>query len=156
MDARPGSLDELVRNQQRPAPATPPKLDLDAAQIDQILGHKGRNNNGIYQVNVARAEKISESGTEIPSSMGLATALNFQPVGNRRAAINGDIAMIAAEVQNVITALRAAGIQIVEIHNHTLDDQPRVFFLHFWKIDDGVALARGLAAAVHATNVHPA
>jgi len=70
--------------------------------------------------------------------------------------VNGDIAMIAAEVQNVITALRAAGILIVEIHNHSLDDQPRIFYLHFWKIDDGLALARGLAAAMHATNVHPA
>jgi hypothetical protein len=88
--------------------------------------------------------------------MGINTALNFQPVGNGRAAINGDFVMIAAEVQNVIIALRAGGIQVVELHNHSLDDQPRLFFLHFWKIDDGVALARALAAAVQATNVHPA
>jgi hypothetical protein len=64
--------------------------------------------------------------------------------------------MTASEVQDVIVALRAGSIQVVELHNHSLDDQPRLFYLHFWSIDDGATLAQGLAAAVQATNVHPA
>jgi hypothetical protein len=88
--------------------------------------------------------------------MGVNTALNFQPIGALRAAISGDYVMTASEVQNVIVAPRAAGIQVVELHNHSLEDQPRLFYLHFWSTDDGVVLAKGLAAAVQATNVHPA
>jgi len=140
-----------------PAPPKPPAPpDPDTTGIDAAFGTPGTNSGGIYKFTFARNETVAVHGRIATPAMGVSTALNFQPVGNRRAAINGDIAMIAAEVQNVITALRAAGIQIVEIHNHTLDDKPRIFFLHFWRIDDGVALARGLAAAVHATNVHPA
>jgi len=87
--------------------------------------------------------------------MGVTTVIGFQPVGGGRAAINGDFAMTADEVQKVIVALRAGGTSVVELHNHGLDDQPRLFYLHFWAVDDGVVLARALAAAVRATDVHP-
>ncbi|WP_219417489.1 DUF1259 domain-containing protein [Pseudonocardia nigra] len=56
----------------------------------------------------------------------------------------------------VIQALRAGGIQIVEVHNHSLDDQPRLFYMHFWANDDAVKLAQALGAAVRAHNVSPA
>src|SRR5438270_790906 len=61
------------------APTAPPDLDIDTKQIDQLLGHAGKNNGGIYQVGVPRAEHITEGGMAIPNSMGVATALNFQP-----------------------------------------------------------------------------
>lgn len=91
------------------------------------------------------------AGMLIPPSMGLATALNFQPTGNGRAAINGDFVMTAAEVQDVVQALRGGGIDIVAIHNHGFDEQPRLFYMHFWAENDAVALARTLRAAVDAT-----
>jgi hypothetical protein len=73
-----------------------------------------------------------------------------------RAAINGDFVMTADEVQRVIVVPRAGGISVVELHNHGLHDRPRLFYLHFWAVGDGVALARGLAAAARVTAVHPA
>jgi hypothetical protein len=140
-----------------PAPAEPPpSLDLDTAGIDAALGMPGTNDGGIYKFSFGRNEMVAIHDRVAPTAMGVNTALNFQPVGNLRAAINGDFVMTASEVQNVIVALRAGSIQVVELHNHSLDDQPRLFYLHFWGIDDGVTLAQGLAAAVQATNVHPA
>jgi hypothetical protein len=64
--------------------------------------------------------------------------------------------MTADEVQDVIEALRAGGIQIVELHNHSLDDEPRLFYMHFWAKDDAVKVAQTLRQAVDATAVHPA
>jgi Domain of Unknown Function (DUF1259) len=137
---------------QAPA-AAPPALALDTAQISRILGYPGRNNGGVYNLSVARAETIRSHGMEIPPSMGLTTVFNFQPTGNGRAAINGDYIMTAGEVDRVIAALRENDIQVVELHHHLTDEEPRLFFMHFWANGDAVTLARGLRAALDQTNV---
>lgn len=81
-------------------------LDLDTAAIDEALGRSGTIAGGVYKFFIARRDPVTMSGMLIPPSMGLATALNFQPTGNGRAAINGDFVMTAAEVQDVVQALR--------------------------------------------------
>jgi uncharacterized protein DUF1259 len=138
------------------APAQPPSatpaLDVDTTAIDQILGHKGRVNGGVYQVGVPRAEKITEAGMTVPGSMGLATALNFQPTGAGKAAITGDFVLLCSEVNSVTKALGQNGIQVTALHNHMLQEEPRLFFVHFWANDDAVKLAKGLRAALDNTN----
>lgn len=135
-----------------PASGAPPELGFDSKQIDQILGHAGKNNGGIYQVAVPRAGKITEGGMTVPNSMGVATGLNFQPTGGGKAAITGDFVLVAKEVNPVIKALRANGIAVTALHSHMLDEQPRLFFMHFWANDDALKLAKGLRAALDQTN----
>ena len=127
-------------------------LGIDTAAIARTLGHAGKVNGGVYQVSVPRAETIRDAGVEVPTSMGLATAINFQPTGGRKAAITGDFVMIASEVNPVIRALRDHGIEVTSLHNHLLADEPRLFFMHFWANDDAATLARGLRAALDRTN----
>ncbi|HLK06573.1 MAG TPA: DUF1259 domain-containing protein [Candidatus Angelobacter sp.] len=134
------------------AATAPPDLDIDTKQIDQILGHAGKNNGGIYQVGVPRAEHITEGGMAIPNSMGVATALNFRPTGGGKAAITGDFVLVAKEVNPVIKALRENGIAVTALHSHMLQEQPRLFFMHFWANDDALKLAKGLRAALDQTN----
>ena len=129
---------------------------IDTAQVAAALGHSGRVNGGVYQVSVPRAETIRDGGREIPPSMGVATAINFQPTGGGKAAITGDFVLIASEVNPVIRALRQNGIEVTSLHNHLLNDDPRLFFMHFWANDDAVTLARGLRAALDATNIRRA
>jgi len=133
-------------------PAKPTECGFDTGQIDSILGHKGKDNGGIYQVAVPRAEKIMDGGMEVPPSMGTATAINFQPTGNRKAAITGDFVLSGKEVNPVIRALRQNGIEVTAIHSHMLTEEPRLFFMHFWANDDALKLAKGLRAAVDQTN----
>lgn len=140
-----------------PAVAQAQQIDLDTKQLDQVLGRSGKINGGVYQFAVPRAENISEGemliGTDpIPSSMGLATAINFQPTGLGKAVITGDFVLIASEVNPVIAALRSGGIRATAIHSHMLNDSPHLFFMHFWGNDDAVKLARGLRAALDKTN----
>ena len=80
--------------------------------------------------------------------MGVATGINFQPTGGGKAAITGDFVMTGGEVNGVIRALQRAGIQVEALHSHMLDEQPRLFFMHFWANADAVALARGLRTAL--------
>src|SRR5258708_11175497 len=103
------AVKKVIALTKTPAPAQPPSpppaLEIDTAAIDQVLGHKGKVNGGVYQVGVPRAEKITEGGMTVPGSMGLATALNFQPTGAGKAAITADFVLLDAEVSQVIKAL---------------------------------------------------
>jgi len=138
------------------APASSPQvqdLGIDTKQLDQIMGQTGKVNGGVYQFAVARAEKIMDNGMEIPPSMGLATAINFQPTGADKAAITGDFVLIASEVNPVIKALRDNGIEVTALHSHMLDETPRLFFMHFWANDDTKKLAHGLCAALDKMNI---
>lgn len=134
------------------APAANTKLDIDPVQIGSILGHKAAVNGSIVQVSVPRAEKITDDGMEVPPSMGTATALNFQPVGGGRAAVTGDFVLLPNEVNPVLRTLRENGIQVTALHTHMLSEQPHLFFMHFWGVDDAAKLAKGLRAALDKTN----
>jgi uncharacterized protein DUF1259 len=140
-----------------PAPSgAQQKVGFDTAQVDEALGRKGKNNNGIYQFAVPRAEGITDMGTEIPPSMGTATSINFQPTGNGKAAITGDCVLLGKEVNPVMKALRDNGIMVTAVHSHMLTEEPRIFFMHFWANDDAAKLAKGLRAALDQTNSAPA
>jgi hypothetical protein len=150
-----GAMKKVIALTKTPAPAQPAaaaSLDLDTAAIDQVLGNKGKVNGGVYQIGVPRSEKITEAGMAIPGSMGLATALNFQPTGQGKAAITGDFVLLGTEVNPVIKALRQNGIQVTALHSHMLQEEPRLFFMHFWANDNAIQLAKGLRAALDQTN----
>lgn len=131
----------------------PPTIDLDTAMIDQTLGAKGKIVGGVYQIGIPRAETIHDSGMEVPAAMGSAEAINFQPTGSGKAAITGDFVLAAAEVNPVLRTLRENGIEVTALHNHMLDDQPRLFFMHFWANDDVTKLVKGLRNALDKVNV---
>jgi hypothetical protein len=130
-----------------------PSIDLDTAQLDQLIGVKGQANGGVYQFNVPRRDPITEGGMAMTpvGPMGVAIAINFQPTGGGKAAITGDFVLTGDEVNPVIKALRSNGIDVTAVHSHMLDEQPRLFFMHFWANDDALKLARGLRAALDKT-----
>jgi hypothetical protein len=136
-----------------PAAGTSPAIDLNTAQIDEILGAKGNNNGGVYAFGIPRRDAVTESNMQVAPAgpMGVATAINFQPTGGGKAAITGDFVLIASEVNPVINELRKSGIEVTAIHSHMLDEQPRLIFMHFWANDDAIKLARGLRAALDKT-----
>ena len=128
--------------------AAPTGIDLDTAALHRELGRAGKVTGGVYQVGVPRLGKIRMKGAIVPPSMGVSTALNFQPTGNGRAAITGDFVMEAGEVGRVTSILRGGGITITALHSHMVGETPRLYFMHFWANDDAVRLARSLRRAV--------
>lgn len=136
------------------APANPPPaVDLDTAKLDQIIGAKGQANGGVYQFNVKRRDPITQEGVPLTpvAAMGVAIGINFQPTGGGKAAVTGDFVLLGDEVNPVIAALRANGIEVTALHSHMLDEQPRLFFMHFWANDDAIKLAKGLRSALDKT-----
>lgn len=131
-----------------PPPVTPPSIDLDTAAIDSALGAKGAIAGGVYQVGVPRAQAVMADGMAVSGAMGGAESINFQPLGGGKAAVTGDFILAASEVNPVMKALRSHGIDVTALHNHMLDDNPRMFFMHFWAHDDLSKLLPGLKAAL--------
>src|SRR5438552_11624506 len=107
-----------------PAAANPPAVDLDTAQLDQIIGVKGQANGGVYQFAVPRRDPVTENGMQISpvGPMGVAIAIGFQPTGDGKAAITGDFVLSGGEVNPVIRALRANGIDVTVVHRHKMDE----------------------------------
>jgi hypothetical protein len=126
---------------------------LDTKQVEQVLGRSGRDiGGGVFQVTVPRAEAITEMGIPLLPAMGVVTVMNFQPTADGKAAITGDFVLVDKEVNVVARTLRQHGIDVTALHNHGLQDTPRLFYMHFWATDDVATLARGLKAALDQTN----
>jgi hypothetical protein len=152
------AIREALAESKTPLTVTPPAgpsptVDLDTAQLDQIIGAKGQANGGVYQFNVPRRDAITEDGMQLSpvGPMGVAIGINFQPTGDGKAAITGDFVLTGDEVNPVIMALKTHGIEVTALHSHMLDEQPRIFFMHFWANDNAIKLAKGLRAALDKT-----
>ncbi|MCQ4083924.1 DUF1259 domain-containing protein [Streptomyces sp. RB6PN25] len=125
-------------------------IALNTGSLDRVIGSRGENVNGVWQYHIPVSQPVTDTRAHItlPYLMEASTLLMFQPLGSGRAAVNGDFTMTADQVNPVIHALRSHGLTIIELHNHMLYEQPRLFYLHFWKTGDATALAHDLRAAL--------
>jgi Domain of Unknown Function (DUF1259) len=86
-------------------------------------------------------------GAEVTSAIGLNTWAAF--AGESDAAhIAGDVAMLESEVNAVIHALRKQNLEVVAVHQHMLEEQPRIIFLHYYGRGPALALAQGFRSAL--------
>jgi len=132
----------------RSFPGGPPVSgELDAEALSGILGHEATRRGDVVKVTIAREGRAH--GVAIGGSMGLTTWAAFSG-SDARASVDGDFIMTAAEVSPVLRALRSAGLHVVALHNHMLEDEPRFFFAHYWGKGPAEALARGVRTALDA------
>jgi len=145
------ALDLIGKGASRPTPTPPaaaPAPTIDTAKIAQIVGTQGEQSGAVYKITIGRDDvKLTEMGAPINARMGLNTWAAF--VGtNDKAAVAGDVAMLASEVQPVLKALRKNGIDVLAIHHHMSGTQPTIFILHYWGTGPAEKLATGFRAAV--------
>jgi hypothetical protein len=126
----------------------PAKTSLDPKKIETILGYPGELKDGVYKVTIGRTTKMH--GHTVGNTMGVNTWAAFAG-SDEEAIVDGDFAMLESELQSVLKALRGARINIVAIHNHMTDEQPRIVFLHYWGVGRTTDLAQGLKAALNVT-----
>ena len=133
------------------APAAASATTIDTAKLAQIVGTPGEQSGAVYKITIGRDDlKLTEMGAPINARMGLNTWAAF--VGtNDNAAVAGDVAMVASEVQPVLKALRKNGLDVVAIHHHMTGTQPTIYFLHYWGTGPAEKLATGFKAALSET-----
>lgn len=133
----------------RPAPeaeGTPP----DWSAIDAILGPHAEAEGRTASYIFTRNEAHSVHGVPVRSTDMLETASEvvFQQLGEGRLACGGELFLRPEEVQPVIDALEAAGLHVTALHNHMLDEQPTMYWMHWFGTGEGAGMARGVAAAL--------
>ena len=116
--------------------------------VEDALGRKGSFNGGVLAIGVPRADTITDRGMTIPPAMGMAESINFQEIGGGKVATTGDFVLVADEVNPVISALEEHHIEVEALHNHMLNEQPRLFFMHFWGQGPADSVALGIKAAL--------
>ncbi|MGH9315963.1 MAG: DUF1259 domain-containing protein [Thermoanaerobaculia bacterium] len=145
------ALDKTNTPLRAAAAKTPVKLspaqEKTFEKVQAALGRKGTMAGHVLQVTVPRAAPIEQDGMEVPPSMGMAIAMNFEYLGARVAA-TGDFVLAADEVNPVIRELRLHEIEVTALHSHMLREEPRLFFLHFWGVGGPEKIAEGLKAAL--------
>jgi len=158
-----GALPDLARAVRRALgatgtpPAVSPSVTVEQVAapnreiLDRVLAYAGVRRGAIVAYSIPRSEPIRSRGEVLGPALGLATAINFQKDGTG-AVTTGDFVLLASEVQSVLRALRASGIEVTALHNHMLEEEPRLFFLHFWGRGPEENLARGLRSAFDSTN----
>ena len=142
------ALDLIGKGTKPPAPAGSATATIDTAKIAQIVGQQGEQTGAVYKITVGRDDlKVMEMGAPINARMGLNTWAAF--VGtNEKAAVAGDVAMVASEVTPVLKVLRKNGIDVVAIHHHMIDTRPTIYFLHYWGTGPADKLATSFKAAL--------
>ena len=136
-------------------PASPPAgadLGFDPAGLDRVLGQKGMTSGGLHKYGIARAETVTMGDVHLTPALGVGTVINFQPLGAGKAAITGDFALVGPEVAKVAETLRAKGIEVTAIHMHMTDDNPHLYYMHFFASGAATDLAQNLRAALDLTN----
>ena len=126
----------------------PAKTTLDPKKLDAVLGAKGDFKDGVYKAVFGRVTKMH--GHDVGSVMGVNTWAAFAG-SDDKAVVDGDFAMLEAELQPVLKKLRGASISVVAIHQHMTGEEPRIMFLHYWGIGRAEDLAKGVRAALDVT-----
>ena len=116
--------------------------------IEDLIGVKGQANNGMFKVVIGREAKMP-CGCVMTKEMGVNTWAAFAGTDDN-AVVDGDFAVLEGELQPVIKSLRAEGINIVAIHHHMTQEEPRILFLHYWGKGRAESLARGLKKTLDA------
>jgi hypothetical protein len=134
-----------------PRKMTAPAATLDPSRLQALLRAKGEMKDGVFKATFARpSPSVTEANIPVTAALGLNSWAAFEGAPDR-AAVAGDLALTAAEVNTVVRVLRHANIDVVAIHNHMLDEEPRIFFLHFWGVGRAEDLAKALRAALDRT-----
>ncbi len=119
----------------------PEKNSISAAPLNDLFGIKAEENNGMVKFTIGRSATMH--GVKLDKEMGVNTWAAFAG-SDDDAVVDGDFAVTEDELQSVLKALRAAGINIVAIHSHMAQESPRILFFHYW----GRGAAKELAQAV--------
>ena len=138
-----------AENASRPTVSIDPaQTSLDPKKIESIVGSNGDLKDGVFKLTFGRTSHMH--GLEVGNAMGVNTWAAFAG-SDTQAVVDGDFVVLESELQPVLLALRHADIEVVAIHNHMTNEEPRMVFLHYWGIGSTEKLASGLKSALSKT-----
>src|SRR6266571_7350141 len=132
----------------------PPKSDSasDWKSVESALGRSGKPQPGdIYKFGLPRTDMhVTVDGVPIKAPLALGSWLAFRKIGDQ-AMVMGDLVLSESEVEPVMLKLQQEGIEQTALHNHVLNESPRVMYMHISGHGDAVKLAKAIHDAVALT-----
>lgn len=124
---------------------------LDTTKIDQALGRQGQRIGDVYKVGFPRTDlHVSVHGLALKPGFALGSWAAFTG-SDSDATVMGDFVLLEDELNPVMEKLRSAGIDIMAIHNHLIDETPHVMYMHFMGHGPAAQLAASLRTALAAS-----
>jgi hypothetical protein len=122
--------------------------NLTTAKIDQVLGRSGQKMGDVYKVGFPRTDlHVVAHGVAIKPGFALGSWAAFSG-SDHDATVMGDLVLLQDEINPVMQKLRAAGFEITAVHNHLLDETPRIMYMHYMGRGPATQLATSLRAAL--------
>ena len=128
---------------------------LPAAQIQRILQAQGTVSKGVLGVDISRDDIGDVSGplgVTFTPAFELNGTLTFQPLGDSYAFFNGDLALKAQECNPFIDAILSNGLILQAFHQHYIETDPNVWFIHWRGEGDPLHLARAVKNVIDVTS----
>ncbi|MGA2507493.1 MAG: DUF1259 domain-containing protein [Chitinispirillaceae bacterium] len=123
--------------------------NITAKTIESIFDIPSDKKDGMVKVSIGRMTRMP-CGCEAGNGMGVNTWAAFAGT-DENALVDGDFAVKEAELRNVLKSLRSSSINIVAIHSHMIQEEPRILFLHYWGKGNASELAKAVKAALNFT-----
>jgi hypothetical protein len=143
-----------------PIQKTPHLTEAEKAAIETALGKKGKyvEAEAVYTVPLPRNDlKVSIKGESVPISFGFGGWVSIKKtVDGKGAVLMSDTVLLEEEVNPLISAIHANGLEVSAIHNHFFYEEPRIFYMHVHGMGDVADMAKKYAAAIKGTKLFPA
>jgi hypothetical protein len=116
--------------------------------IDEVLGRSGQKTGDVYKVSFPRSDlHVSVHGLAIKPGLALGSWAAFLGTDDN-AMVMGDLVLLESELNPVIAKLRSSGFDISAVHNHLMEESPRVLYAHYMGHGPATQLAASLRAAL--------
>ncbi|WP_461130773.1 DUF1259 domain-containing protein [Spirosoma aerophilum] len=139
---------------------TPALTVTEQEAIATALGKKGTYNEAqaTYNVPLPRNDlKVTVKGESVPIPFGFGGWVAFKKtLDGKQTVMMSDTVLLEAEVNPLIDATHAAGLDVGAIHNHFFYEEPRIFYMHLHGMGDTAELATKYAQAIRNTKLFPA
>ena len=124
----------------------------DWKAVEQALGKAGSMQPGdVYKVSFPRSDlKVTAAGVELKPALALGSWVAFKRMGEMTV-VMGDLVLAENEITPVLTKLQQGGIEITALHNHVLNESPRVMYMHIHAMGDAVTIAKAIHDALALT-----
>ena len=107
--------------------------DIPAAYQDVLrtLGKAGDFKDNVLKVNIPRNDlKVTVAGVPTPTPFGFGGWVAMTKGDGGHDVLMGDLVLLEAEVNPVMSALLERGLDVTALHNHFFWDEPRMFYMH--------------------------
>lgn len=126
---------------------------LPVKRIEEIMQAEGTVMDTVLTIDIDRDDLMVTGPGGIPfkPAWEINHEFYYQPIGVNKAILNGDVALLAEELNPAIDQILAHGLVFQAEHQHFFDLYPQIWFIHFRGVGNPIQLANAAAALVSVT-----